>query len=76
MQIGGERLLQSTGKTVLNMVTQGVGAITNIILDPILIFGLFAIKNRYTKYESIVTLKKGRKDFEQKEKFKYDDCEK
>ena len=42
----------------------------------ILIFGLFAIKNRYTKYESIVTLKKGRKDFEQKEKFKYDDCEK
>ena len=36
-----ERLLQSTGKTFYTMITQGVGAITNIILDPILIFGLF-----------------------------------
>ena len=35
-----ERLLQSTGKTVLAMATQGVGAIMNIILDPIFIFGV------------------------------------
>ncbi len=35
-----ERLLQSTGKTFYSMITQGTGAITNIILDPILIFGL------------------------------------
>jgi putative MATE family efflux protein len=35
-----ERLLQSTGKTVYSMITQSVGAIINIILDPILIFGL------------------------------------
>ncbi len=35
-----ERLLQSTGKTFYNMITQGTGAIVNIILDPILIFGL------------------------------------
>lgn len=35
-----ERMLQSTGKTILSMVTQLTGAITNIILDPILIFGL------------------------------------
>lgn len=41
MQVTFERLLQSTGKTIFNMVTQGIGAITNIILDPILIFGLF-----------------------------------
>ena len=34
-----ERLMQSTGKTVFTMATQGVGAIINIILDPILIFG-------------------------------------
>ncbi len=34
-----ERLLQSTGKTVFTMCAQGVGALTNIILDPILIFG-------------------------------------
>ncbi len=35
-----ERLLQSTGRTSLAMVTQIIGAVTNIILDPILIFGL------------------------------------
>lgn len=35
-----ERLLQSTGKTSLAMVTQLTGAVINIILDPILIFGL------------------------------------
>ena len=36
-----ERLMQSTGKTVLSMITQGAGAIMNIILDPIMIFGYF-----------------------------------
>ena len=41
LEITFERLLQSTGKTIFNMITQGIGAITNIILDPILIFGLF-----------------------------------
>ena len=35
-----ERLLQSTGRTTLAMVTQLTGAIINIIMDPILIFGL------------------------------------
>ena len=35
-----ERLLQSTGRTTLAMCTQLIGAVTNIILDPILIFGL------------------------------------
>ncbi|MEG7529811.1 MAG: MATE family efflux transporter [Hungatella sp.] len=40
-QIILERIMQSTGRTIYNMVTQGIGAITNIILDPILIFGLF-----------------------------------
>lgn len=41
MQITFERLMQSTGKTFYNMITQGTGAIINIILDPIMIFGLF-----------------------------------
>lgn len=41
MQVTFERLMQSTGKTIYNMITQGTGAIINIILDPILIFGLF-----------------------------------
>ena len=35
-----ERLLQSTGRTTLAMFTQLIGAITNIVLDPIFIFGL------------------------------------
>lgn len=35
-----ERMLQSTGKTLYTMFTQMTGAIINIILDPILIFGL------------------------------------
>ncbi len=39
-QIIFERLLQSTGLTFYNMITQMCGAVTNIILDPILIFGL------------------------------------
>ncbi|MCB7305336.1 MATE family efflux transporter [Bariatricus massiliensis] len=41
MQIMTERLLQATGKTFYTMITQGLGAVINIILDPILIFGLF-----------------------------------
>lgn len=41
MQVTFERLLQSTGRTFYSMITQGTGAIINIILDPILIFGLF-----------------------------------
>ena len=36
-----ERLLQSTGLTVYSMISQGTGAIINIIMDPIMIFGLF-----------------------------------
>lgn len=36
-----EKLLQSTGKTYLSTIAQLAGALTNIVLDPILIFGLF-----------------------------------
>lgn len=43
MQVTFERLMQSTGKTIFNMVIQGTGAIINIILDPILIFGWFGL---------------------------------
>ncbi len=41
LEIVFERILQSTGRTIYNMFSQGIGAITNIILDPIMIFGLF-----------------------------------
>ena len=40
IEVLGERLLQSSGRTMFTMVTQGTGAIINIILDPCLIFGL------------------------------------
>lgn len=43
IQLMFERMLQATGKTIYSMYTQGVGAIVNIILDPILIFGVFGI---------------------------------
>ena len=43
VEILGERLLQATGRTVHTMITQGTGAIVNIILDPIFIFGYFGI---------------------------------
>lgn len=36
-----ERLLQSTGRTMMSMVTQLIGAVINIILDPIMIFGRY-----------------------------------
>lgn len=41
LEITFERIIQSTGRTIYNMYSQGAGAITNIILDPIMIFGLF-----------------------------------
>lgn len=40
-QVFFERLLTSTGRTIFSMTSQLSGAITNIILDPILIFGMF-----------------------------------
>lgn len=43
LQVTFERLMQSTGKTIYNMVIQGTGAMINIILDPILIFGWFGL---------------------------------
>ena len=42
-QIITERLLQATGRTIFTMFTQGIGAIINTILDPILIFGLLGL---------------------------------
>ncbi len=39
VEILGERMLQASGRTVYTLFTQGVGAIVNIILDPVFIFG-------------------------------------
>ena len=43
IQIIFERIMQATGNAIYNMVMQGAGAIINIILDPILIFGWFGL---------------------------------
>nr|WP_300167197.1 MATE family efflux transporter [uncultured Flavonifractor sp.] len=40
MQFAGERTLQATGNTVGPMIIQGVGAVVNLILDPLFIFGI------------------------------------
>ncbi len=39
VEVLGERLLQSSGRTVYTMITQGTGAVVNIVLDPVFIFG-------------------------------------
>ena len=51
-----ERLLQSTGRTGLAMCTQLIGAVTNIILDPILIFGLLGMPKLEVKGAAIATV--------------------
>ena len=38
-EILGERLLQASGRTIYTLFTQGTGAILNILLDPVFIFG-------------------------------------
>lgn len=43
VQIAYERFTQATGHAIYNMVMQGAGALINIILDPIFIFGFFGI---------------------------------
>lgn len=51
-----EKILQSTGRTFYSMVAQMVGAVINIILDPIFIFGMFGIPRLEVKGAAIATV--------------------
>ena len=56
LEIMTERLLLSTGKTVFSMCVQGVGAIINIIFDPIFIFGYFGMPKMGTVGAALATV--------------------
>ena len=43
VEVLGERMLQASGRTIFTLFTQGTGAIVNIILDPVFIFGVPAL---------------------------------
>lgn len=56
VQIIFERIMQATGNAIYNMVMQGAGAIINIILDPILIFGWFGLPRMGVTGAAIATV--------------------
>ena len=56
VEIAAERMLQGTGQTLITMYIQGIGAIINIILDPIMIFGLCGLPAMGVKGAAYATI--------------------
>ena len=56
IEISFERILQSTGKTIFTMFSQGIGAITNIVLDYIFVLGKFGCPRMGIKGAAIATV--------------------
>ncbi len=56
LQTYGQRLLQAVGDTILSMISLIIGAVLNIILDPIMIFGLFGCPAMGIKGAAIATV--------------------
>lgn len=56
LEVYTEKIIQSTGNMLYPMVMQLIGAITNLILDPIMIFGLFGFPKLGVRGAAIATV--------------------
>ena len=56
VQITYERIMQATGNVIYNMILQGAGALINIILDPIMIYGYFGFPSLGTAGAALATV--------------------